>query len=369
MSAPGATVSARAHWPGLLIGVCGVAAVLAGLSRTGDHWLPLVFGVSLLLGAAFTWFDFGFAGSFRAWLGSGDGRALGADFIVPAVAALVVLPVGALVEGYGRFIAPIGPSLVIGAAIFGIGMQLANGCGSGTLVAAGQGSRRMWVALPFFCGGGVLGSLLLPSAMRLPSFGAVDLPVLLGPWFGLAATEALLVLGALVVLRGARPQRRRLVAGAVIGALAALVFLASGMPWGITMGLTLWAAKPMQMVGMDLMAQEFWTEGWARAALEGPLLATHGALTDIGLLLGALLMAAAQGRMRHHVGINWRGAAGAAVGGLLMGVGARLSFGCNVGAFLGGMSSGSLHGLIWIMATVPGCWLGIRLRPVFGLAR
>lgn len=369
MSAPAATAPARAHWPGLLIGVGGVAAVLAGLSGIGDRWLPLVFGVGLLLGATFVWFDFGFAGGFRTWLGTGDGRSLGADFIVPAVAALVVLPVGTLVEGYGRFIAPIGPALVFGAAIFGIGMQLANGCGSGTLVAVGQGSRRMWVALPFFCAGGVLGTLLLPAAMRLPSLGAVDLPALLGPWLGLAATEALLALGALFVLRGARPQRSRLIAGAVIGALAGLVFLVSGMPWGITMGLTLWAAKPMQMGGMDLMGQEFWTEGWARAALEGPLLATHGALTDIGLLLGALLAAAALGRLRHHVPIDWRGAAGAAVGGLLMGVGARLSFGCNVGAFLGGMSSGSLHGLVWIMATVPGCWLGIRLRPVFGLAR
>ena len=31
----------------------------------------------------------------------------------------------------------------------------------------------------------------------------------------------------------------------------------------------------------------------------------------------------------------------AAIGGLLMGIGARLSFGCNIGAFLGGTASGS----------------------------
>ena len=38
--------------------------------------------------------------------------------------------------------------------LFGVGMQLGNGCGSGTLYAAGGGSRRMWVVLPFFCAGG-----------------------------------------------------------------------------------------------------------------------------------------------------------------------------------------------------------------------
>ena len=37
----------------------------------------------------------------------------------------------------------------------------------------------------------------------------------------------------------------------------------------------------------------------------------------------------------------------AALGGVLMGIGARLSFGCNIGAFLAGTASGSLHGWIW----------------------
>ena len=67
--------------------------------------------------------------------------------------------------------------------------------------------------------------------------------------------------------------------------------------------------------------------------------------------------------------LDWRGAAGAALGGVLMGIGARLSFGCNVGAFTGGAASGSLHGLVWIAAVVPGCWLGIRARSWFGLKR
>jgi uncharacterized membrane protein YedE/YeeE len=60
--------------------------------------------------------------------------------------------------------------------------------------------------------------------------------------------------------------------------------------------------------------------------------------------------------------------AGAALGGLLMGVGARLSFGCNVGAFIGGAASGSLHGDVWLLAVIPGRYLGIRLRPMFGLS-
>ena len=64
-----------------------------------------------------------------------------------AVAALAVVPVAALVPGFGGAIAPLGPSLIVGAFVFGIGMQLANGCGSGTLYTAGGGSGRMLIAL------------------------------------------------------------------------------------------------------------------------------------------------------------------------------------------------------------------------------
>jgi uncharacterized protein len=52
-----------------------------------------------------------------------------------------------------------------------------------------------------------------------------------------------------------------------------------------------------------------------------------------------------------------------------MGWGARLGFGCNIGAFVGGVASGSLHGWLWFLAALPDCLVGIRLRPLFGLSR
>ena len=113
--------------------------------------------------------------------------------LVAMVAALVVIPVTALVPGYSGFSAPLGFPLVAGAALFGLGMQLGNGCGSGTLYAAGGGSRRMWIVLPAFCAGGVIGTLILPAAVALPALPEVVLPDRLGAWGGLAAT---LLLGA-----------------------------------------------------------------------------------------------------------------------------------------------------------------------------
>ena len=59
----------------------------------------------------------------------------------------------------------------------------------------------------------------------------------------------------------------------------------------------------------------------------------------------------------------------AAIGGLLMGYGARLSFGCNIGALFSGIASGSLHGWLWILPGLFGNWVGLTLRPLFGLDR
>ena len=50
-----------------------------------------------------------------------------------------------------------------------------------------------------------------------------------------------------------------------------------------------------------------------------------------------------------------------------MGYGARLAFGCNVGAYFSGIASGSLHGWLWFLAALVGSYLGTRLRPAFGL--
>jgi hypothetical protein len=47
---------------------------------------------------------------------------------------------------------------------------------------------------------------------------------------------------------------------------------------------------------------------------------------------------------------------------LLLGYGARLAFGCNIGALLGGISSGSLHGWLWLVAAFCGSILGINIK-------
>nr|WP_328821130.1 YeeE/YedE thiosulfate transporter family protein [Paraburkholderia nemoris] len=66
-------------------------------------------------------------------------------------------------------------------------------------------------------------------------------------------------------------------------------------------------------------------------------------------------------------GLTARSLVAAVTGGLMLGYGARLAYGCNIGACFSGTVSGSLYGWLWLVAAFVGNVLGTRLRPVFGL--
>jgi uncharacterized membrane protein YedE/YeeE len=328
------------------------------------------------LGVVFLRAEFSFTASWRRFLTRGDAGGLLGAFLLIGVAALVIVPVAALVPGFGGAIAPLGPSLLIGAFAFGIGMQLANGCGSGTLYTAGGGSGRMLVTLACFVAGSVVGSLHLPAFLALGGIDPVIVSSHLGPWGGLAATLASLGVAAIVVVtiarrRGANamPSRTIVVASILIGLLAIGVFLAGRHPWSVTFGFTLWGAKIASAFGFDLSGAEFWQWPGPKRALGESVLTDTSSLTDFGMLLGAMVAAALARPFARGAWPPLRSLAAAALGGLLMGWGARLGFGCNIGAFVGGVASGSVHGWIWFAMALGGSLVGIRLRPLFGLSR
>jgi uncharacterized membrane protein YedE/YeeE len=328
------------------------------------------------LGVAFLKAEFSYTASWRRFLTRGEAGGLLGGLIVIAICACVVVPVAALSPNYGGAIAPLGPSLIIGAFVFAVGMQLANGCGSGTLYTVGGGSGRMLVALLFFVIGSFLGSLSLPAFLAL---GGID-PVLasdyLGAWGGLALTlGSIAIAGACVIAvarkRGANfmPSRRYIIGGLVIGLLCVAVFAAGGHPWSVTFAFTVWGAKAATALGFDLSHAAFWQWPGPKRALAESVLSDTSSLTDLGMLFGAMAAAAASKPFATGPWPPLKSLAAAAIGGLLMGWGARLGFGCNIGAFVGGVASGSLHGWLWFLAALPGCLVGIRLRPLFGLSR
>jgi len=79
-------------------------------------------------------------------------------------------------------------------------------------------------------------------------------------------------------------------------------------------------------------------------------------------LLGAVIAARWKGPLATQVSLPTRLWIVGALAALLMGYASRLAYGCNVGAFFSGISTGSLHGWVWFIAAFAGSLLGVRLR-------
>src|SRR5258708_2456914 len=294
LSSPAAAVP-RLDWPFLIAAVLATAVLVALVVLDGQPASAalIIGGVSLV--AAFLKTEFSFTAAWRRFLVMGEAGGLLAALLLIAVAACVIVPVAALVPGFGGAIAPIGPSLIVGAFVFGIGMQLGNGCGSGTLYTAGGGSGRMLITLALFIVGSVIGSLHLPAFLAL---GGID-PILasnyFGPWGGLAVTLASIAVAAVIIAAIARARgagftpRPLLIVGAlVIGLLCIGVFLAGHHPWSVTFGFTVWGAKIAALAGFDFSNAEFWQWPGPKRALGGSILSDTSSLTDLGMILGAL---------------------------------------------------------------------------------
>jgi uncharacterized membrane protein YedE/YeeE len=130
----------------------------------------------------------------------------------------------------------------------------------------------------------------------------------------------------------------------------------------------LWGAKAAAWRGWSPASSAFWSSGWPGEALRGGLLADTTSMMDLAVMLGAFCAAAAAGRFAPTWRMPWPSLVAALVGGLAIGYGARIAYGCNIGAFISGAASGSLHGWLWIAAALPGNAIGVMLRRRLGLA-
>lgn len=353
---------------GLLI-ACALAAALVVSAMAGARYGALLL-IGLGFGIALEGLRFGFAGPWRAMILRREPAGLLAQLVAIALVAVVAFP---LLEANAGELngahAPVGFAMLGGAFVFGLCMQIVLGCGSGTLVNAGSGNAVGAVALPFFAIGSFAGAFHLDWWIGL---GTAPLVVFSGTT-GLAITLAGLAIVAAVALwvgvpGGGRLPRRLWIAALVIAVLSLLNLVVAGQPWGVVYGLGLWAAKGAQAMGADLSASAFWTTPGNAERLTQSVLTDVTSLTNIGIIGGAFLVSAWRSGLSAKVAaLPPQAWIATVVAGLLLGHSSRLAFGCNVGAFFSGVSTGSLHGWAWFVMAFIGSYYGVKLRPVLGL--
>ncbi|WLE59232.1 YeeE/YedE family protein [Burkholderia plantarii] len=347
--------------------------------------------VGALLGMTLYHAAFGFTSAWRVFIADRRGAGLRAQMLMLAIGVLLFFPALSAGTLFGHpvtgLVSPAGTSVIVGAFLFGVGMQLGGGCASGTLYTVGGGSTRMIVTLLAFVVGSVVATAHMPFWTSMPQLRPVSLVRAFGVLPALALNLA--VFAAIAALTVAFEKRRHgglvretraphtspwlhgpwpLLAGAVALAVLNFATLAlSGRPWGVTSAFALWGAKGFAALGIDVANWKYWMAGPNAAALAAP--ASHDVTTvmDIGIILGAMAAASLAGRYAPVWRVPPRSLVAAVVGGLLLGYGARLAYGCNIGAYFSGIVSGSLHGWLWLVCAFAGNVLGTRLRPWFGL--
>jgi uncharacterized membrane protein YedE/YeeE len=351
----------------------------------------LIFVIGLLLGFTLYHASFGFTGGWRNFIEKSDSSALRAQFLMLAFAILLF---SGIVNSKSIFygnpvigsIAPTNVSVIIGSFIFGLAMQLAGGCGSGTLFTLGGGNTKMFITLIFFIIGSLLGTYNFTFYLDLPSLGNISLLEKFGiikaiiiqlifisflyMWCSLVDVKRNSILdhrdifksNSFNAIKGPWP----LFLGAIL--LAILNFLMlniAGHPWSVTFAFGLWGAKIADFIGIDVASWAFWNFNYPKIALKNSIFADHTSISNIGVILGAVIASSLAGSFSNKTTTNYKILLAAILGGLLMGFGARLAFGCNIGALFSGIASGSLHGWAWFLFAFIGSYFGTKARRLF----
>ncbi len=361
----------------------GLKPALLFLAGTG-------LGISLLHAA------FSFSTAWREFIRCREGEGIRSQLLLFMLASLLFFPL------LGNFfpqisvtgaLGPVGISVLAGAFLFGIGMELGNGCGSGTLRSIGGGHVNMLITLIFFIIGSLIGTAHLQWWLELPSLGKISLIESLG-WLPALLLQLVVLLALYGLVRQAEKRRHgrlttlnscnsdrnvlhRMIFGpwplswGVAGLLffSIITLLIAGHPWSITFAFGLWGAKIWTALGGDISTLSYWGSGYPAQALSSSVLADITSVMNFGVILGATLAAGLAGSFAPAKEIRLNMIINAVIGGLLLGYGARLAFGCNIGGLYGGIASGSVHGWLWLVAGFAGTIAGVYIRILTGVDR
>jgi uncharacterized protein len=274
-------------------------------------------------------------------------------------------------------------SNLLGGLVFGLGMVLASGCGSKTLVRIGGGSLK---AVVVFCVLGVAAYATLRGitavarvatvdtiALTLPT--GQDLPSLLAhAGAGTRGTLALVVGGVLgLALAGfalARPEGRSasaLLAGVGVGAMVVGVWWVSGRlghlaEHPVTLEEAWLATNSQRMESLSFVGPMAYMLDWLMLFSDKSKALSLGIVSAAGVAAGSAAVALATRRFR------WEGFGGVEdtanhlVGAVLMGVGGVTAMGCSVGQGVSGVSTLALGSFIALAGILAGAVLALRYQ-------
>jgi hypothetical protein len=156
------------------------------------------------------------------------------------------------------------------------------------------------------------------------------------------------------------------VVGAVLLSLFQIVTLATtGEPWGVTGTFANWGAWLYRAVGGNVDKWYYFSSNGAQGTLNAGFLNDPSSIRNLGLIFGALLATLLASQFKIKKIKSKKQLVAAILGGLMMGYGARIGFGCNIGALYSGIASLSLSGWVFGVFLFLGAIVGSKLLVKF----
>lgn len=402
---------------GFIILIAMIAFATIQSSRNPKLGLFLITGLSI--GYLMQRSRFGFAGGIRRLYVTGESSLTKALMFLLAISLIITAAIhyGAFAGGAeaafraakGAKIIPgtqnvyaVNLGLILGGILFGIGMMLGGGCASGTLTDVGEGEGRALIVLFFFVTGSLWGAHDM-DWWKNTIFFTAGKKVYLPDTFGYMGAIIISLLGFLAIYVFAKwyeNKRKRentfipieyaewekelpeqteykffsietyhkffvkrwsFYTGAVLlTVMFEVVLLTSGKSWGVTSTFVEWGAWMYQAVGLvDVSSWGYFAD--KMKTINAGLMNDPASMRNLGIIVGALIAPLLAGHFSFKRAFNFRDVAFYAIGGLLMGYGARLSAGCNIGALYSAIANMSLSGWVFLPALTVGGVLGIKI--------
>lgn len=272
-------------------------------------------------------------------------------------------------------------SHIVGGLLFGIGMTLAGGCGSKTLIRIGGGNLKSIVVFVFVAMAAYMTLKGLFGVWRVQWLDSVaitlstpqDLASVLSGAMSMSRNSMLMALmavigGGTVLFALAHPQARRaepLLGGLMIGLIAAAGWYVTGHMGFVAehpetlqeafIGTTSGKAESMSFIAPYAYTVEllmFWSDTTK--------IVTFGIATALGVIAGSAAHALSTGNFRIESFANASDLGRHLIGAILMGFGGVTAMGCTVGQGLSGLSTLALGSLLAVVGIIAGSVATLR---------
>jgi uncharacterized membrane protein YedE/YeeE len=266
-------------------------------------------------------------------------------------------------------------SNMVGGFLFGVGMTIASGCGSRSLIRFGSGNLKSLIVLvvlaisAYMTLRGLFGLFrvwaLDPVALKLPA--AQDLPSLAASAFGTGRTTTLaviaLALGAVVLWWVFRDREFRtagnITGGLVIGLVVVGGWILSGHVGHLaedpaTLEERFYGTNSGRMESFSFVAPNAYLLELLMFWSDKSRIVTFGIAAVLGMVGGSLAWALQSRTFRLESFRDARDLLNHLAGGALMGFGGIVALGCTIGQGLSGVSTLALGSILALLAIIAG---------------